>query len=59
MYRPAVPGTPEEEQEKREHDEEEATCIWPYFEHDESNCETVDGVWGGTCARCDAELGEI
>jgi hypothetical protein len=57
MYRPAVPENPAEEQEKREHDEDESACDWPYTEHDESDCEWVDGLWGGTCRRCGAELG--
>jgi len=56
-YRPAVPETPEEVQEKAEHDEDDTSCDWPYAEHDESDGETVDGIWSAICRRCGAELG--
>jgi hypothetical protein len=42
---------------KAEHLEDPTNCSWPYTEHDESGCEVVDGIWGGECRRCGAELG--
>lgn len=50
--------TPEEEaQRRKEHEELEDTCIWPYVEHDESDVEWDDnGFPVGTCRRCDAEF---
>jgi hypothetical protein len=58
VSRPAVPQNEAEIKEKAEHEEDPDNCSWPYADHDESRCETVDGVWGGTCPRCDAELGD-
>lgn len=53
----AKPETPEEVQEMLEHHQDPTNCVWPYHEHDESDAETVDGVWSCVCRRCGAELG--
>lgn len=54
----AKPETPAEVQEKAEHEEDPTNCEWPYSEHDESDAETVNGVWSCVCRRCGAEMSE-